>query len=113
MFLVSFSVQIFSLSFMRTDKKSYRYYALLNLFNFSMFGLLVSPNLFQIYAFWELVGVISYLLIGFEYDKKEKSIASLRVILTNRIGDTALKSAIIMTSYFMYNFFIAKLLRSF
>ena len=74
------------------------------MFNFTMAGLLFSPNLFQMYFFWELVGVMSYLLIGFDYKKKEKSEASRRVFLMNRIGDTALIAGIISVSYFMYNY---------
>lgn len=104
LFLTSFAVQMFSISFMRNEKKTYRFYALLNLFNFTMTGLFFSPNLFQTYVFWELVGVVSYLLIGFEYFKKEKSIASKKVLIINRIGDTALITAIILSSYFVYEY---------
>ena len=104
LFVVSFIVQLFSVSYMRDEKKSYRFFAFLNLFNFSMAGLLFSPNLFQTYFFWELVSVVSYLLIGFEYGKKEKSDASKKVFIINRIGDTALISGIIMCSYFLYSY---------
>ena len=104
LFLVSFFVQLFSVSFMKNEKKTYRFYALLNLFNFTMCGLFFSPNLFQTYLFWELVGVSSYLLIGFEYNKTEKSEASKKVFLINRIGDTALIGAIIMCSYLIYSY---------
>lgn len=104
LFLVSFFVQIFSISYMKNEPKNYRFFALLNLFNFSMAGLLFSPNLFQMYCFWELVGVASYLLIGFDYKNIKNSIASKRVFIINRVGDTALIGAIIMSSYFMYNY---------
>lgn len=104
LFLIAFAVQLFSVSYMSEEKKLYRFYALLNLFNFSMAGLFFSPNLFQTYFFWELVGVVSYLLIGFEYFKKEKSIATRKVFIINRIGDTAFISAIIACSYFMYTY---------
>ncbi len=104
LFLVSFLVQLFSVSYMKKEKKTYRFYALLNLFNFSMAGLFFSPNLFQTYLFWELAGIASYLLIGFEYFKKEKSIASKKVFIMNRVGDTALIGAIIMCSYFIYTY---------
>lgn len=104
LFIVSFCVQIFSISYMREEKKNYRFFAYLNMFNFSMCGLLFSPNLFQMYVFWELVGVMSYLLIGFNYDDNAKSEASRRVFLMNRVGDTALIGAIIAVSYFMYNY---------
>lgn len=104
LFIVSFLVQAFSISYMKNEKKTYRFYALLNLFNFAMAGLFFSPNLFQMYVFWELVGVVSYLLIGFEYFKKEKSVASKKVFIINRIGDTALISGIILCSYLMYSY---------
>ena len=104
LFTVSFLVQVFAITYMKNEKKNYRFFAFLNMFNFSMAGLLFSPNLFQMYAFWELVGVMSYLLIGFDYKNNDKSQASRRVFITNRIGDVALLAGIITTSYFMYNY---------
>ncbi|MBR1775985.1 NADH-quinone oxidoreductase subunit L [bacterium] len=104
LFFISFCVQLYSVSYMKEKTKNYRFFALLNLFNFAMSFLILSPNLFQFYVFWELVGVVSYLLIGFDYEKQEKSNASRRVFLVNRIGDVALISAIIFSSYFMYNY---------
>lgn len=104
LFGVSFVVQLYSISYMKEDKKSYRFFALLNLFNFLMACLLFSPNLFQMYVFWELVGVISYLLIGYEYKNIFKSEAARRVFITNRIGDTALIAGIILTSYYMTSY---------
>lgn len=104
LFVISFFVQFFAISYMKNEPKNYRFFAYLNMFNFTMAGLLFSPNLFQMYFFWELVGVMSYLLIGFEYKKGEKSEASRRVFITNRIGDTALVTGIIAVSYFMYNY---------
>lgn len=104
LFLTSFAVQLFSISFMKNEKKTYRFYALLNLFNFSMAGLFFSPNVFQTYVFWELVGIVSYLLIGFEYSKKEKSLASKKVLIINRLGDTAFIAGIILSAYFIYEY---------
>ena len=104
LFLVSFFVQLFSVTYMKDESKRYRFFAYLNMFNFSMAGLLFSPNLFQMYFFWELVGVMSYLLIGFDYKNKEKSEASRRVFLMNRVGDTALIAAIIFSSYIMFSY---------
>ena len=104
LFLTSFFVQLYSLSYMKDEKKNYRFFALLNLFNFSMAFLIFSHNLFQFYVFWEIVGIVSYLLIGFEYDKNSKSIASKKVFIMNRIGDTALLGGIILCSYFMYQY---------
>ena len=89
---------------MEKEKRNYRFYALMNLFNFSMVGLFFSPNLFQTYLFWEIIGVVSYLLIGFEYNKSEKSLASKKVFIMNRIGDTALIAGIIICSYFIYSY---------
>lgn len=104
LFGISFVVQLFSINYMKKEKKVYRFYALLNLFNFAMAGLFFSPNMFETYVFWELVGVVSYLLIGFEYFKSKKSLASKKVFIINRIGDTALISGIIICSYFMYTY---------
>ena len=84
LFVISFAVQLFSISYMKNEKKNYRFFALLNLFNFSMAFLLFSPNLFQFYVFWELVSIVSYLLIGFDYQNETKSVASKRVFLINR-----------------------------
>lgn len=104
LFLVSFFVQMFSIFYMKEEKRTYKFYALINFFNFSMAGLFFSPNLFQTYFFWELAGVTSYLLIGFEYFKREKSQASRKVFIINRIGDVALIGAIILSSYFIYSY---------
>lgn len=104
LFLISFCIQLFSIKYMENEQKKYRFYAFLNLFNFAMAGLFFSPNLFQTYFFWEIAGVVSYLLIGFDYFSKEKSLASKKVFIINRIGDTALICAIIICSYFMYTY---------
>lgn len=104
LFIISFLVQLFSISYMKNEKKEYRFYALLNLFNFALGSLFFSPNLFQTYVFWEIAGLVSYLLIGFDYLKHEKSLASKKVFLINRIGDTAFLAGIIMCSYIMYEY---------
>ena len=104
LFIVSFAVQLYSINNLKNEKKKYRFFALLNLFNFGMGTLLFSPNLLQMYVFWELVGVVSYLLIGFEYSNPIKSKASRRVFLINRFGDTALIGGIILTQYFIYSY---------
>ena len=104
LFIISFAVQLYSISYIKDEKKNYKFFAYLNLFNFAMSSLLFSPNLFQFYVFWELVGAISYLLIGFDYKDNVKSEASKRVFLMNRVGDTALIVAIILTSYYMFSY---------
>lgn len=104
LFVVSFCVQLFSVSYMKNEKKNYRFFALLNFFNFSMAFAIFSPNMYQLFVFWELVSIASYLFIGFDYKKKDKSAASKRVFIINKIGDTALAAGIIITSYFMYSY---------
>ncbi len=108
LFAVSFFIQLFSISHMKDEKKQYRFWALINLFNFSLAGLFFSPNLYQTYVFWEIAGIISYLLIGFEYYINQKSKASAKVFIMNRIGDTAMIGAIIICSYIMYEYAPAK-----
>src|SRR6476469_3853188 len=66
---VSLMVHVFSLGYMKGEERFATYYAFLGLFTFSMLGLVISTNLFQIYICWELVGASSYLLIGYYYDK--------------------------------------------
>lgn len=101
---ISFVVQLYSSSYMFKDKSFPRFFGYLNLFNFSMLGLVLSPNLFQNYVFWELVGVSSYLLIGFWYKRPSASNAAKKAFLMNRIGDLGLLAGTIMISYFMYQY---------
>src|SRR5208282_3669046 len=67
--LVSLMVHFYSLGYMKGEERYPTYYSFLGLFTFSMLGLVLSSNIFQIYIFWELVGLSSYLLIGFYFDK--------------------------------------------
>lgn len=101
---VSFLVQLYSTKYMSHDKSFTRFFGYLNLFNFSMLGLVLSPNLFQTYVFWELVGVSSYLLIGFWYKKPSASKAAKKAFIMNRIGDCGLLAGTIILSYFMYQY---------
>lgn len=101
---VSFLVQLYSFNYMWKDKSFPRFFGYLNLFNFSMIGLVLSSNLFQNYIFWELVGVSSYLLIGFWYKKPSASNAAKKAFLMNRIGDFGLLAGTIAISYFMYQY---------
>lgn len=100
--LISLIVQVYSYSYMQFDKSFMRFFAYLNLFAFSMYGLVLSPNMFQMYIFWELVGISSYLLIGFWYKKNSAAIASKKAFIINRIGDFSLLSGIIMAAYIIY-----------
>lgn len=101
---ISFVVQLYSSNYMFKDKSFPRFFAYLNLFNFSMIGLVLSPNLFQNYVFWELVGVSSYLLIGYWYKKPSASNAAKKAFIMNRIGDFGLLAGTVAISYFMYQY---------
>jgi NAD(P)H-quinone oxidoreductase subunit 5 len=87
---VAFLVMIYTDGYMAHDPSYVRFYAYLSLFSSSMLGLVVSPNLVQVYVFWELVGMCSYLLIGFWYDRKAAADACQKAFVTNRVGDFGL-----------------------
>ena len=87
---VAFLVMIYTDGYMAHDPGYVRFYAYLSLFSSSMLGLVVSPNLVQVYIFWELVGMCSYLLIGFWYDRKGAADACQKAFVTNRVGDFGL-----------------------
>ena len=94
--LVSMLVHIFSLVYMKGDKRFNRYYAYLGLFTFSMNGIVFTHNILMMYIFWELVGVSSYLLIGFWYEKKSASDASKKAFLVTRVGDVGMFAGILL-----------------
>lgn len=102
--IISFIVQLYSSNYMKKDASFPRFFGYLNLFSFSMIGLILSANLFQNYIFWELVGASSYLLIGFWYKKPSASNAAKKAFLMNRIGDMCLLTGTIAVSYFMYQY---------
>jgi proton-translocating NADH-quinone oxidoreductase chain L len=85
--LVATLVHIFSLGYMREDKRYPRFFTYLGLFCFSMLGLVLGGTILQLFIFWELVGLCSYLLIGFWYEKKSASNAAIKAFVTNRVGD--------------------------
>ncbi len=87
---VAFLVMIYTDGYMAHDPGYVRFYAYLSLFGSSMLGLVVSPNLVQVYVFWELVGMCSYLLVGFWYDRKAAADACQKAFVTNRVGDFGL-----------------------
>jgi NAD(P)H-quinone oxidoreductase subunit 5 len=87
---VAMLVMIYTHGYMSHDKGYVRFYAYLSLFSSSMLGLVISPNLVQVYIFWELVGMCSYLLIGFWYDRKAAADACQKAFVTNRVGDFGL-----------------------
>ena len=87
---VAFLVMVYTDGYMAHDPGYVRFYAYLSLFSSSMLGLVISPNLLQVYVFWELVGMCSYLLIGFWYGRKGAADACQKAFVTNRIGDFGL-----------------------
>ena len=87
---VAFLVMVYTDGYMAHDPGYVRFYAYLSLFSSSMLGLVISPNLLQIYVFWELVGMCSYLLIGFWYGRDGAADACQKAFITNRIGDFGL-----------------------
>ncbi len=93
---VSSVVAIFSSRYMQGEEGYSRYFAALSFFAFSMLGIVLSNNLIQLFIFWELVGVASYLLIGFWFEKPSASLASKKAFLTTRIGDVGMMLGILL-----------------
>ena len=88
--IVSSLVHIFSIGYMHGDPRYPRFFAFLSLFSFSMLFLVVSDNLLGIYIGWELVGLCSYLLIGFWFEKDSAADACKKAFLTTRVGDVGM-----------------------
>lgn len=101
---VSLMVNIYSLEYMKGEKGFQRYYAFLSLFTFSMLGLVVATNIFQMYIFWELVGVSSYLLIGFYYTKPSAVAASKKAFIVTRFADLGFLVGILFLSFYTKTF---------
>jgi len=85
--LVSLMVHLFSLWYMKGEERFATYYAYLSLFTFSMLGLVLATNIFQLYMFWELVGVSSFLLIGYYFDKPAAVAAAKKAFIVTRFAD--------------------------
>jgi NADH-quinone oxidoreductase subunit L len=96
---VSAMVHIFSLGYMKGQQRLGAYYSFLSLFTFSMLGLVLSGNIFQIYIFWELVGVSSYLLIGFYFDKPSAVAASKKAFIVTRFADLGFLIGILILAF--------------
>ena len=97
---VSLMVQVYSLGYMRGDPGFSRYFAIMCLFTASMIGLVISSNIIQLYVFWELVGVCSFLLIGFWYHRPAAAAAAKKAFLVTRLGDIGFLIAIL---YLFFN----------
>ena len=101
---ISFMVHLYSLGYMHGEKGFQRYYAFLSLFSFSMLGLVVATNIFQMYIFWELVGASSFLLIGFYYTKPSAVSASKKAFIVTRFADLGFLIGILILSFFTETF---------
>lgn len=96
---VSLMVHVFSLGYMKGEERYATYYAYLGLFTFSMLGLVLSTNIFQIYMFWELVGVSSFLLIGYYFEKPSAVAASKKAFIVTRFADLGFLIGILILGF--------------
>lgn len=102
--LISMLVHFFSIAYMKDDERYNRYFAYLGIFTFSMNGIVLTHNILMMYIFWELVGLSSYLLIGFWFEKKSAADAAKKAFIVNRIGDLGMFAGILIL-FFTYNTF--------
>src|SRR5262245_40288827 len=108
---IAFWIHFFSIGYMEghSDEvdgvsKYHRFFAYLSLFCFSMLGLVVSSSLLFMFIFWELVGLCSYLLIGYYFDKKYASNAAMKAFITNRVGDFGFLCGMMLVVFFLGTF---------
>lgn len=97
---VSLMVHLFSIGYMKGEERFKTYFAFLGLFTFSMLGLVLSSNIFQIYIFWELVGVSSYLLIGFYFQKPSAVAAAKKAFIVTRFADLGFLIGILILGFY-------------
>lgn len=97
---ISLMVHIFSLGYMKGEERFATYYSFLSLFTFSMLGLVLSSNIFQIYIFWELVGVSSFLLIGFYYNRPSAVAAAKKAFIVTRFADFGFLIGILVLGFY-------------
>ena len=97
---ISLMVHIYSLAYMKGEERFPTYYAFLGLFTFSMLALVISSNIFQLYIFWELVGVSSFLLIGYYYDRPSAVAACKKAFIVTRFADLGFLIGILILSFY-------------
>lgn len=102
---VSALVHLYSIGYMHGDEGYGRFFTFLNLFTFSMLGLVVAPNILQMYVCWELVGVSSFLLIGFYYQRPSAVAASKKAFIVTRFADLGFLVGIIILGFYGYRLF--------
>ena len=98
---LSFLIHVYSIGYMHGDPGYYRYFSYISLFTFSMLMLVLGNNLAQLFLGWELVGLCSYLLIGFWYEKKSAANAAIKAFVVNRVGDFGFALGIFMIFYYL------------
>lgn len=108
--LVSLMVHIYSLAYLKGEERFPTYYAFLGLFTFSMLGLVLSTNIFQMYFFWELVGVSSFLLIGYYFDRPSAVAACKKAFIVTRFADLGFLIGILVLSFYARSFDFATLI---
>lgn len=96
---ISLMVHLYSRGYMKGDEGYTKFFAFLSLFTFSMYGLVLATNLFQIYIFWELVGVSSYLLIGYYYTKESAVAAAKKAFIVTRFADLGFLIGILLIGF--------------
>lgn len=101
---VSLMVHIYSMGYMKGETGFQRFYAFLSLFTFSMLGLVLATNIFQMYIFWELVGVSSFLLIGYYYEKPSAVAAAKKAFIVTRFADLGFLIGILVLSFYTKTF---------
>ncbi|MBI4298047.1 MAG: NADH-quinone oxidoreductase subunit L [Chloroflexi bacterium] len=107
---VSLLVQFYSQAYMKDDPGYHRYFAFMSLFTASMLGLILADNLLMLYAFWELVGLCSYLLIGFWFHRPTAAAAAKKAFIVTRLGDFGFLMAILLLYSQRHTFQISELL---
>ncbi|MBU1740739.1 MAG: NADH-quinone oxidoreductase subunit L, partial [Proteobacteria bacterium] len=108
--IVSWLIQVYSIGYMRGDPGFSRYYACLSLFAWAMITMVVSNNMLQFYIFWELVGLASYLLIGFWYQKPEAAVAGKKAFVVTRFGDIGFFLGLIILFLHVGNLYIGQII---
>jgi NADH-quinone oxidoreductase subunit L len=111
--VVSFLVHLYSVAYMKGQERYGIFFSFLSLFTFSMLGLVVATNIFQTYVFWELVGVSSYLLIGFYYQRPSAVSASKKAFIVTRFADLGFLIGILILSFYAATFDFTALIASY
>ena len=101
---ISLLVNIYSLGYMQDEPRKATYFSFLGLFTFSMLGLVMAPNILQLYIFWELVGVSSFLLISFYYEKRSAAAAAKKAFIVTRFADLGLLIGVLILSNISHTF---------